>query len=489
MPTEQDGGAIAIKAHPLLQAEEKLLDVSSMRHFPLFLDVTGRPVLVVGAGELAEQKAAPLRRAGAEVRLRPLFDPADLDGCALAIGADAPETDLIALASTARSRCVPVNVVDRPDLCSFIMPAIIDRDPITIAVSTDGTAPALARHLRQRIEAVVPPAFGRLAALAGRCSAEIRRRLPDVTLRRRVLERMLTGRVADLVFAGRETEAEAAVADELAAGASRAGTVFLVGAGPGAPDLLTLRALRLLGEADVIVHDRLVGAEVLDLARRDAARIFVGKARASHCMKQDEINTLLVRLARAGNRVVRLKGGDPLIFGRGGEEAEALAGAGVPFEIVPGITAALACAAQAGVPLTHRDASRAVTLVTGHTKHGRLELDFAALARPGATLAIYMGIQTLGELFTGLARHGFDPATPAILVERGGTSRARTLCGTLPDLVARAPDWSTGGPILVLLGEVVARATGTPTREGGKRADTLLAEPAPWNRSSREVSV
>ncbi len=475
------GGEMAIEAHPLLQAEGKLLEVSSMRHFPLFLDVTGRPVLVVGAGELAERKAEPLRRAGAEVRLRPVFNPADLDGCALAIGTDAPEIDLIALANAARTRSVPVNIVDRPDLCTFIMPAIIDRDPVTIAVSTDGTAPMLARQLRQRIEAVVPPAFGRLAALAGRFSAEIRRRLPDLALRRQVLERVLTGRVADLIFAGRETEAEAAVADELAAGASRSGTVFLVGAGPGAQDLLTLRALRLLGEADVIVHDRLVGAEVLDLARRDAERIFVGKARASHCMKQEEINALLVRLARAGNRVVRLKGGDPLIFGRGGEEAEALAAAGVPFEIVPGITAALACAAQAGVPLTHRDASRAVTLVTGHTKDGRLELDFPALARPGATLAIYMGIQTLRELLAGLARHGFDPATPAILVERGGTRRARMLGGTLPDLAARAPDWSTGGPVLVLLGEVVSRATAAPVAEARKRADTLLAQPASWN--------
>jgi uroporphyrin-III C-methyltransferase / precorrin-2 dehydrogenase / sirohydrochlorin ferrochelatase len=452
-----------------------------MRHFPLFMDVTGRPVLVVGAGELAEQKAEPLRRAGAKVRLRPVFNPADLEGCALAIGADGPELDLIALASTARTRSIPVNIVDRPDLCSFIMPAIIDRDPVTIAVSTDGAAPVLARQLRQRIEAVVPPAFGRLATLAGRFSAEIRRRLPDVTLRRRVLERVLTGRVADLIFAGREREAEAAVADELAAGASQAGMVFLVGAGPGAPDLLTLRALRLLGEADVIVHDRLVEAEVLDLARRDAERIFVGKARAHHCMKQQEINALLIRLARTGKRVVRLKGGDPLIFGRGGEEAEALAAAGVPFEIVPGITAALACAAQAGVPLTHRDASRAVTLVTGHTKDGRLELDFAALARPGVTLAIYMGIQTLGELFAGLARHGFDAATPAVLVERGGTHRVRTLCGTLPNLVARAPSWSTGGPILVLLGEVVSRATGTPAIKGERCVDTLLAQPASWN--------
>ncbi len=430
-----------------------------MRHFPLFIDLSGRPVLVLGAGEIAERKADMLRRAGAVVRLRPTFDPRDLNGCTLAVGADAPEPDKVALSAAAKACGIPVNVVDRPELCSFIMPAIVDRAPITIAISTAGTAPLLARLLRQRIEAAVPPAFGRLASLAGRFSAEIRRRFQDLDTRRRVLERILTGRVAALVLAGDETAAEVALADELATGAASSGTVFLVGAGPGAADLLTLRALRLLGEADVIVHDRLVSDEVLDMARRDAERIFVGKARADHCMKQEDINALLIRLARAGKRVVRLKGGDPLVFGRGGEEAEALAMADVTFEIVPGITAALACAADAAIPLTHRDESRSVTLVTGHTKDGTLGLDFAALARPGATLAVYMGVHTLPLLAEGLARHGFDPTTPAALVERGGTRRRRILAGTLPELVAQAADWSSGGPTLLLIGEVVARAS------------------------------
>lgn len=428
-----------------------------MRHFPLFMELTGRPVLVLGAGELAERKAEPLRRAGAVVRLRPVFDAADLEGCVVAVGADAPEVDLLALSQAAQARGIPVNIVDRPALCSFIMPAIIDRDPVTIAVSTAGTAPVLARLLRQRIEAVVPPAFGRLAALAGRYSAEIRRRLPDMGARRRVLERVFTGRVADLAFAGHDIAAETALAEELADGARPSGMVALVGAGPGAADLLTLRALRLLGEADVIVYDRLVSEEVLDLARRDAERIFVGKARANHCMPQGDINALLVRLARAGQRVVRLKGGDPLVFGRGGEEAEALAEADVAFEIVPGITAALACAADAGIPLTHRDVSRSVTLVTGHTKDGVLDLDFAALARPGATFAVYMGVRTLGDLLAGLVRHGFDQRTPAALVECGGTRRTRTLVGTLPELVDRAARCTIGGPSLVLIGEVVSR--------------------------------
>jgi uroporphyrin-III C-methyltransferase / precorrin-2 dehydrogenase / sirohydrochlorin ferrochelatase len=237
----------------------------------------------------------------------------------------------------------------------------------------------------------------------------------------------------------------------------RSGIVHLVGAGPGAADLLTLRAYRLLREADVIVHDRLVSGEVLDMARGDAERIFVGKARGNHCMPQEAINALLIRLAREGKCVVRLKGGDPLIFGRGGEEAVALAAAGVAFEIVPGITAALACAADMAIPLTHRDASRSVTFVTGHTKDGALDLDFAALARPGATLAVYMGVHTLPRLAEGLARHGFDLTTPAALVERGGTRQRRMLTGTLPELVAQTPGWSSGGPALVLIGEVVAR--------------------------------
>ncbi|HEX3347701.1 MAG TPA: siroheme synthase CysG [Acetobacteraceae bacterium] len=430
-----------------------------MRHFPVFVDLTGRPVLVVGAGELAELKAEPLRQAGATVRLRPTFAAADLDGCSLAVGADAPGADLQALSETARARGIPVNVVDRPELCTFIMPAIVDRDPVTIAISTAGTSPVLARLLRAKIEAVVPPAFGRLAALAGRFSSEIRRRVPDIGPRRRMIERILTGRVAELVFASRDEAAEAALRAELETGEPRAGMVFLVGAGPGAGDLLTLRAQRLLGEADVVVHDRLVGEEVLAMARRDTEQIFVGKARANHCMKQEEINALLIRLARAGKHVVRLKGGDPLVFGRGGEEAEALARAGVDFEIVPGITAALACAADAKIPLTHRAASRSVTLATGHTETGDLSLDFEALARPGGTLAIYMGIVTLPRLALKLAEHGFDAATPAALIERGGTRHRRVLAGRFADIVAQAPDWSHGHPTLVLIGDVVARGT------------------------------
>ncbi len=387
-----------------------------MQHFPIFLDLRGRPALLLGIGETVSRKAELLRRAGAVIRQAERFAPDLLPGCAIAIGAGAPEVELRALAEAARAAGIPCNIVDRPDLGGCIMPAVIDRDPLTIAVSSGGAAPVLTRLLRARIEAAIPPAFGRLATLAARFRDEIRRRLPDLAERRRVLERLFTGPAADLTFAGREDAAAAEFARAIAEGAPSDGIVFLVGAGPGAADLLTLRAQRLLGEADVIVHDRLVGDGVLDLARRDAARIYVGKARANHCLPQPEINDLLIRLAREGKRVVRLKGGDPFIFGRGGEEAEALLAAGVRCEVVPGVTAALACAAQELIPLTHRGVARSVTFVTGHTQEGQLDIDFASLVRSRSTLAVYMGIVSLPHLRAGLLAHGLDPRTPAALI-------------------------------------------------------------------------
>ena len=430
-----------------------------MDYFPVFLDLRNRAALVVGAGEAATRKADALRRAGAHVRTRPNFDPADLDGTCIAIGADAPAADLEALSTAAQARGIPVNIVDNPPLCSYITPSIIDRAPLQIAVSSGGAAPVLARLLRARIEAVIPPAYGTLAALGERWKERIRTALPDVTRRRRVLEQALSGRVADLVLAGRERDAEAELQRQVRAGVeggAGAGIVYLVGAGPGSADLLTLRAQRLLGEADIIVHDRLVTPEVLDIARRDADRILVGKARANHTMPQEEINALLVRLGLEGRKVIRLKGGDPFIFGRGGEETEALAAAGVAYEVVPGVTAALACAAAAGIPLTHRDATQTVTFATGHQRSETLDLDFAWLAR-GGTLAIYMGLHTLPALRDGLLAAGLDPTTPAALIERGGRPEMRVLRGTLDALVEQAPEWGTGGPTLAIVGAVAGR--------------------------------
>ena len=427
-----------------------------MDYFPVFLDLRNRAALVVGEGEAAARKAGALRAAGAVVRATAGFDAADLDGVAIAIGADAADDVLAALSAAARARGIPVNIVDRPALCSYITPSIIDRSPLQVAVSSGGAAPVLARLLRARIEAMIPPGYGRLAALGERWKERIRAALPDTQLRRRVLERALGGRVADLVLAGQDAAAEAELGRELAQGADPAGIVYLVGAGPGSADLLTLRAQRLLGEADVLVHDRLVTPEVLDMARRDADRILVGKARANHTMPQEEINALLVRLGREGRKVVRLKGGDPYIFGRGGEESEALAAAGVAYEVVPGVTAALACAAGAGIPLTHRDATQVVTFATGHQRGDTLDLDFGWLAK-GGTLAIYMGLHSLPALRDGLFGAGLDPGTPAALIERGGRPEMRVMRGTLDELVAGAPGWSTGGPTLAIIGAVAGR--------------------------------
>lgn len=428
-----------------------------MRYFPLFADLHGRRVLVLGVGEVAARKSDTLRQAGAIIDLRAAFSADALTGCAFALGADAPEAELHALSAAAQAAGIPVNIVDRPALSSCILPALIDRDPLVIAISTSGTAPVLARLLRQKIEALVPPAYGRLAALADRFKERMRARFPGLAERRAVLEGLFEGPAASMVLAGDEASAEAEFNRAIASVGAPGGIVHLVGAGPGAADLLTLRAHRLLGQADVIVHDRLVTDEVLDMARRDAQRIFVGKARANHCMKQADINALLVRLAREGKRVVRLKGGDPFVFGRGGEEAEALAEAGVTFEVVPGITAALACAAQARVPLTHRDATRVLTFVTGHTKAGKLDLDFANLVQSRATLAVYMGVVSLPQLRIGLLGAGLPPDTPAALIERGGTTSQRDLHGTLDVLVTQAAAWSTGGPTMVLVGAAVGR--------------------------------
>jgi uroporphyrin-III C-methyltransferase/precorrin-2 dehydrogenase/sirohydrochlorin ferrochelatase len=434
-----------------------------MRAYPIFLDLQGRRVVVLGTNEAADRRAETFASLGATVERVATAALANLAGCALAVASGAPEAELVAFSAAAQRLGIPVNVVDRPELCSFSTPAIVDRDPLTIAISSGGAAPVLSRMLRARIEIFVAPAWGRLARLADHLKAETRRRLPDVVQRRRMLEQAFAGRVADLVFAGDEAGAEALYRTQLAAAEAGAtqnpqGIVYLVGAGPGAADLVSLRGLRLLGEADVIVHDRLGTAEVLDLARRDAERIDVGKSQGDHTMPQREINALLVRLAQEGRRVVRLKGGDPFIFGRGGEEVEALAEAGVAHEVVPGITAALACAASARIPLTHRAAAHAVTFVTAHRRRPDLGIDYAGLLRPGVTLAIYMGLATLPKLRDELAAAGYSTRMPAVLIENGGTPKTRVLRGTVEELADRASAWASGGPVLILLGGTAGKA-------------------------------
>ncbi|MDP1751761.1 MAG: siroheme synthase CysG [Reyranella sp.] len=458
-----------------------------MQAFPLFMSLQGRRALVAGGTEAAARKVELLLSAGAQVTLIAdtvvgeiaqlidegriswagrAFDDEDLAGVSLVVVASEDETLQARVSLAAQQRCLPVNVVDRPKLSSFIMPAIVDRAPITIAISTGGAAPALARRIRAEIERAMPAAIGRLARFAEVFRAQVRRTLDQAPVRRRFWDRVFEGRIGELALAGDEIGARRELIKLLDGARSEVptvGMVHLVGAGPGDPDLLTMKAHRLLQRADAVVYDRLVSAEVLAMARRDAERIYVGKRRGNHSMSQDEINARLVALARAGKSVVRLKGGDPFVFGRGGEEIAALAHAGIAVEVVPGVTAALGCAASAGIPLTHRDHAQACVFVTGHRKDGplgerHLDLDWPMLARPRQTVVIYMGVEALPTIATQLVAHGLLPSTPVALIENGTTDRERRVVGTLATIERLAMRTRLKGPTLCLVGEVVGLA-------------------------------
>ncbi|HHH36029.1 MAG TPA: uroporphyrinogen-III C-methyltransferase [Gammaproteobacteria bacterium] len=465
-----------------------------MDHLPVFLHIRGRRCLVVGGGEVAARKVALLLRAGAAVEvvaphlggaLQGLAEAGrirhqaahyasdHLDGAALVVAA----TDDAALnrrvSEEARARNIPVNVVDQPALCSFIFPSIVDRSPVTVAVSTGGASPVLARMLRAHLEAVIPAGYGRLARLMGRFRSAVKARFGDSGQRRRFWEQLLQGPVVEMVFAGREREAAELIGRQIEHGEApqARGEVYLVGAGPGDPDLLTFRALRLMQQADVVFYDRLVSPEILDRVRRDAERFYVGKKRDYHSVRQTEINRLLAEHARAGRKVLRLKGGDPFIFGRGGEEIETLSREGIPFQVVPGITAASGCAAYAGIPLTHRDYAQSVVFVTGHLRDGRLNLDWDSIVRPRQTIVIYMGLTGLEVLCRQLAAHGLPAETPAALVERGTTPHQRVLTGTLATLPGIVQKAHVHAPTLVIVGEVVRLHETLAWYEGGLSAE------------------
>lgn len=451
-----------------------------MDYFPVFLDIRNRPCLVVGGGEVASRKAALLLQAGARVtvvapelsvscahmvqggevvHIPARFAPEHLRGVALVIAATDDSAVNEAVYAAAAERNLPVNVVDSPQLCSFVVPSIVDRSPVIVAIGSSGKAPVLARLLRTRLEGLIPQSLGRLAALAGAFREHVKKRFPQTEHRRRFWEDVLDGPIAEMVYAGREAAARHALLDVLnrgGAAAPQCGEVYLVGAGPGNPDLLTFRALRLMQKADVVVYDHLLGDGILDLVRRDAQRIYAGKESNKHAMPQADINELLVRLAKAGRRVVRLKGGDPFIFGRGGEEMEALADHGIPFEVVPGVTAACGVSCYAGIPLTHRNYAQSVVFVTGHLKDGSVDLDFPALARPGQTVVIYMGVGGLAQICEQLIVHGQRADMPAAVVERGATDRQRVVIATLATLPARVAQAGVRPPALVIVGEVVA---------------------------------
>jgi uroporphyrin-III C-methyltransferase/precorrin-2 dehydrogenase/sirohydrochlorin ferrochelatase len=423
---------------------------------PIFLNLRGEPCLVVGGGEVASRKAALLRRAGAQVTMTTEFREEELDRYALAIAATGDQEVDRAVAAAARARRIPVNVVDQPMLCSFILPSIVERAPLIVAVSSGGASPVLARLLRARLESMIPAAYGRLAALAAEFRDRVKARFKGAE-RRRFWERALQGPIAELVLAGRDAEARRALAAAIddTRLAFSGGEVSLVGAGPGDPDLLTFRALRLMQQADVVVYDRLVSKPVLDLVRLEAERIYAGKERANHTLPQEDINALLVRLAREGKRVVRLKGGDPFIFGRGGEEIDTLAAEGIPFQVVPGITAAAGCASYAGIPLTHRDCAQSVVFVTGHLRDGSLDLNWRALVQPRQTIVFYMGLLALDQLCARLVEHGLPAATPAALVQAGTTPQQRVLTGTLKTLPGIVRSSEVKAPTLIIIGEVV----------------------------------
>jgi uroporphyrin-III C-methyltransferase/precorrin-2 dehydrogenase/sirohydrochlorin ferrochelatase len=459
-------------------------DFSSMSQspalFPIFADLRDRAVLVVGGGHVAERKAQALLDAGARVRvgsptlspalrrhladgrivhLRGVFIEEWLDDVWLAIAATDDAAVNHAVANAGAARRLWVNVVDDVESSGFQVPAVVHRGPLQVAISSGGAAPMLARHLREKLETLLDASLGSLAELLTRRRDAIRNRFPSLPARRRFFERLLAGPLQRLLRHGQSDIAEAAFDAALQQSiAPVQGSVVLVGAGPGDPGLLTLRALRVLNEADVILHDRLVAPEVLALARRDAERIDVGKQARGRQMEQSQIHALMLELAREGKRVVRLKGGDPFVFGRGGEELEFLRAHAIDFEVVPGITAALACAAYAGVPLTHRNHAQSLRFVTAHCKDSLDTLDWPSLAAGKQTLAVYMGVSGLETLRTRLLAHGRDPATPFALIENGSRPEQRVVVGTLATLCERARGHAVRSPALLILGEVAALA-------------------------------
>ena len=479
-----------------------------MEQLPVFLNLRDWPCLVVGAGRVGAGKAEVLVSAGARVRMvapepgehaaelaregllslrKGHFEESDLDGCRLVVAATDDRVLNRRIVALAEARGVLANSASEARIGHFSMPAIVDRSPVLAAVSTGGASPSLARYVRARLETLIPRSFGRLAELARASRDEVNARLPRISDRRAFWDRVFEGPIAEMAFAGRFEDARSALrtllhADE-ASGPSL-GEVYLVGAGPGDPDLLTFRAMRLMQQADVVVYDRLVSPGVLALARRDAEKIYAGKRRAEHALPQPDINRLLVRLAREGKRVLRLKGGDPFTFGRGGEEIATLAEEGIPFQVVPGVTAASGCAAYAGIPLTHRDHAHACIFVTGNREKGRVALDWEAVARPDQTLVVYMGLESLRDICVGLVRHGLDAATPAALVEQGTTESQRVFEGSLESLAARVEGAGARAPALLIVGEVVRlRERLDWFRPGGersaRRAHATLAHPLP----------
>ncbi|MES2662368.1 MAG: siroheme synthase CysG [Pseudomonadota bacterium] len=453
------------------------------RYFPLAIDFRERIVLVVGGGEIATRKVRLLLSTEAiihvvapditqelyqlaeenpqlHLKVSP-YDILDLNDVRLVIVATDDSKVQQQVVAEAKVANILVNAVDQVALCDVIFLAIVDRFPLLIGISSGGQAPVLVRLLRARLESLVPAGFGKLAGWMGHIRNKVKQVLPNVDQRRHWWEKVIDGPIGESVMQGQDSSAEIQAMQSLYSleqgKTSREvpGVVYLVGAGPGDPDLLTFRALRLMQKADVVVYDRLVSDAILDRVRRDAERVYVGKSRLEHTMVQSDINALLVKLAKEGKQVCRLKGGDPFLFGRGGEEIETLMAENIPFEVVPGITAASGCAAYAGIPLTHRDHAQSVVFVTGHSKTGEPDLDWSFLVRPMQTVVIYMGLARLSSICSALIRAGMSPDMPAAIIENGTTQEQRVLTATIEHLADQALHYAFGAPTLVIIGNVV----------------------------------
>ncbi|EOW6513465.1 siroheme synthase CysG [Cronobacter malonaticus] len=446
-----------------------------MDHLPIFCQLRHRACLLVGGGDVAERKARLLLEAGAALTVNALafapqfeawaeqgmlrlvqgeFNASLLDDCWLAIAATDDDAVNNQVSEAAEARRIFCNVVDAPKQASFIMPSIIDRSPLMVAISSGGTSPVLARLLREKLEALLPQHLGKVAGYAGQLRRRVKQTFASMSERRRFWEKFFVNdRLAQSLANDDEQAVNRITETLLSEPLDDRGEVVLVGAGPGDPGLLTLKGLQQIQQADIVVYDRLVSDEIMNLVRRDADRVFVGKRAGYHCVPQEEINQILLREAQRGKRVVRLKGGDPFIFGRGGEELETLCDAGIPFSVVPGITAASGCSAYAGLPLTHRDYAQSVRLITGHLKNGG-EFDWHNLAAEKQTLVFYMGLNQAAAIQEKLIEHGMDPQMPVALVENGTSVKQRVVAGVLSELGALAQ--RVESPSLITVGRVVA---------------------------------
>ena len=454
-----------------------------MSLLPIFVDIKDRPCLLVGGGKVAARKLNMLCKAGARVTLvAPIlcetvaelceqfsvdivqreFAESDINEQRLIIAATNDAATNKYISEVAKKKNLFVNVADDFAQGDVVLPSVIDRDPIQIAVTTGGASPVLARILRRNLEHCTPATYGELAELVESYRKKVSACIQDETSRRRFWEEVLQGPIAEMVFAGQREAAQEALQmrlDRKDFSQNKMGEVYLVGAGPGDPDLLTFRALRLMQQADAVVYDRLVSDPILDLVRKDADKIYAGKERSKHTLPQETINQLLVRLANEGKRVLRLKGGDPFIFGRGGEEIETLMEQGVHFQVVPGITAAAGCASYSGIPLTHRDHAQACIFVTGHLRDGTVNLNWEMLAHEKQTLVFYMGLHGLNIICEQLVKHGMDSMTPAALVTKGTTPEQRVLIGDLNSLPGLVDEQHVHGPTLIIIGTVVTLHT------------------------------